>query len=123
MTKIHVRKKRLKAVFSIDVLRTPYFFSDRDPVITNGVKKRIFHIVRAHKRLVGATETYVKTHFRGLRRFVWNGYSVNVTVPGWHHADFAVFDAGAIDCEPGKSRDEMIGMKKLGKRIAELEDA
>jgi len=86
--RIAASKGGTTAVFSVDLLRVPYFFSDRDPVIgPDGKKKRIFHIVRTHKRVTGDKETYVRSHFRGLRKFKWNGYSINVTMPGFHHPD------------------------------------
>jgi hypothetical protein len=99
MTRIKVMKGKNAAVFSIDVLRTPYFFKDRDmTVLVNGKRKPIFHFVRTHKRVgAGGNETFVRSHFRGEREFKWNDYAVNITVPGWHHADFTDLDIGARD--------------------------
>lgn len=74
-------------VFYIDMLRTPEFFRDRDPVIgDDGKRKRIFHIARAHRREAASGAIYVRSHFRGARRFRWNGYDVVISMPGLHHA-------------------------------------
>lgn len=86
---VQVRAKRdgLAAIFNVDMLRTPYFFKDREKTVTeNGRTKKIFHIARAHRRVTaGGTETFVRTHFRGQRRFTWNGYAVTISMPGLHH--------------------------------------
>jgi len=83
---VNIRKNSLSAIFCIDMLRTPYFFKDREKVADkNGRAKKIFHIVRTHKRRNrDGSESFVKSHFRGLRRFVWNGYEVLITMPGTH---------------------------------------
>jgi hypothetical protein len=77
------------ACFSVDMLRTPYFFKDRDKTITvSGKAKKIFHIVRTHDRnLADGTVQHVKSHFRGERKFDWNGYKINITMPAKHHSD------------------------------------
>lgn len=124
MTKIKVTKGRCCAIFSIDILRTPYFFKDRDlTVLVNGRRKPIFHIVRAHRRIVKGAETFVRTHFRGEKKFLWNGYGVRITVPGWHHLDLADFDAGAhhvSDDEDVKA--DYLDMGDLGSRLTDFED-
>jgi len=97
--RIAATKKDLTAVFTIDMLRTPYFFKDRDAVFdpVTGVKKKIFHIVRTHARQLDKKRIFIKTHFRGLREFTWGGYKILITVPGWHHADMRDFNvAGYI---------------------------
>jgi hypothetical protein len=93
--RVSVAKKNIKAVFCIDLLRTPYFFDEREPVYADkGHKKRIFHIVRTHKRTYkDGKETYVHSHFRGLRRFNWHGYEILITMPGTHHTPIIDFDA------------------------------
>ena len=80
--------------FSIDMLRTPYFFADRKKVVNeNGNTKKIFHIVRGHKRKNG---TFIKTHFRGLREFVWNDYQVKIGLAGLHRKSIFEF-TGALE--------------------------
>lgn len=94
---VRVRKKSLAALFSVNIVRTPYFFQDREAVIDpRGHKKRIFHIVRTHIRASGSA---VRTHFRGLRNFSWGGYEISISVPGWHHLATAELDVGAYDEE------------------------
>lgn len=105
-TRIMVRKGELAATFNIDIKRTAYFFRDRDIVLNDkGNKKRIFHIVRAHRRRVGGGTKAIKFHFRGLRQFAWSGYSIIITVPGLHHLPlneltFASLDAKKMDPIP-----------------------
>lgn len=90
-------KDGIVARFSVDMLRTPYFFRDREKTITkNGKTRKIFHIARTHKRrLADGKEIYVKSHFRGERKFAWNGYEITITMPGLHHTPLEWFDAAA----------------------------
>ena len=94
---VRVRKDNLVARFNIAMLRTPYFFKERDKTVTvNGLTKPIFHIVRAHRRITaGGHERYVRSHFRGERRFSWKGYHVSVSMPGWHHPRVEEFDVAS----------------------------
>jgi hypothetical protein len=104
--------------FSIDMERTPYFFNDREKVKNeNGQTKKIFHIVRAHKRK-GAG--YVKSHFRGLRRFKWNGYSVLISMTGKHRPSLRDATFGAYD-EADKTRPDvpMTSAEELAAKIAD----
>ena len=79
--KIMVSKGDLKATFTIDMLRTPYFFKDRIKVKTeSGRTKPIFHIVRTHQRK-NQKDSFVRSHFRGLRKFEWEGYDVRIVLP------------------------------------------
>lgn len=119
MIRIDVRQASMHAVFGVDVQRTPYFFRDRAVTVGDtGRRKRIFHIVRGHVREDGAR---VKTHFRGERRFEWNGYEVNISVPGKHHSDLADASFGAVSHDgprlPGTISDGHFG-HLLQKHIA-----
>ena len=124
MTKIRVTKGGLAAVFSIPVLRTPYFFKDREYYKTaNGNRKPIFHIVRTHKRdLQTGGETYVRTHFRGHRQFDWNGYKISITVPGWHHLDLAGLDAKAHDLAEEDDQTGYLDEKQIGDLYTGIEN-
>lgn len=95
--KVRATKGHDTLAFAVDMERTPYFFSDRLKVKTEtGKTKPIFHIVRGHKRtLAGGHKKHVRTHFRGLRKFQWNGYNVSVSVPGRDHAMLDEFTATA----------------------------
>ena len=90
--RVAVSKGDLVGAFSVDLLRTPYFFSDRDR--EPGTHKRIFHIVRAHRRVSWRGDSVVHTHFRGERDFTWHGYRVVITMPGLHHRPLAEFETG-----------------------------
>lgn len=114
MIRVSASKNNIAAVFSVDVRRTAYFFQDRER--TQDGKKRIFHAVRSHSRTHKSKSSDVRLHFRGARNFVWNGYDVNITVPGLHHRPISDFNVGALDsehCEEAKPR-EMIGMAAVG---------
>lgn len=96
---VNIRKGPMASVFCIDMLRTPYFFKDREKVADkNGRAKKIFHIVRTHKRRNSdGSESFVKSHFRGLRRFMWNGYEVLITMPGKHGNHIEQLTCAGID--------------------------
>lgn len=95
MIRVYVTKGDMTAVFSVNHQKLGYFFQDRDIVINDhGQRVKIFHTVRAHERQDGTT---VKLHFRGARQFTWAGYDVMITVPGYHHLDFADYDGGVVD--------------------------
>lgn len=89
---VHVRvaKGSKRVTFAIDMLRTPYFFKDRDKTVNeNGKTQKIFHIVAAHKRkLANGEETTIKSHFRGIRKFMWNGFKINIILNGKHMRSF-----------------------------------
>lgn len=104
---VRAKKGSIAAIFNVDMLRMPYFFKDRDKTINeNGATKRIFHIARAHKRtLPDGREIFVKSHFRGERRFSWNGHDITVSMPGLHHnmlgdLDFTAKIVGDEDQNP-----------------------
>jgi len=117
--RVRVSKGKLVGMFAVDLLRTPYFFADREPVIIDGIKKKIFHIVKTHPRyLQGGRVVHVHSHFRGLRRFEWNGYEINITMPGFHHRDLLELDMGGIHLDPDKPEPKgLIDSKVLGKKI------
>lgn len=86
--RIRCARGGLVATFSVDLLRIPYFFRDRDIEITvGGRRKKIFHIVRTHERIYAGKSGFVRTHFRGARKFDWHGYNITISMPGLHHAD------------------------------------
>lgn len=98
MIQVRAMKGDICTLINVDVEETPDFFLDREHVIIDGIKKRIFHIVRPHERLLGDNRsTHVHLHFRGLRQFVWNGYEVEISVPGRDHVAIDDFDCAAVD--------------------------
>ena len=106
--RINVMKNGLVGNFNIATVRTPYFFKDRQRVVNaNGKTARIFHVTRPHKRtLANGKEILIKMHFKGLRKFDWKGYKVNITVPGIHHADLSNFKAPVEIAEEGANSHE-----------------
>jgi hypothetical protein len=95
---VRVAKGSDRLTFAIDILRTPYFFKDREKVVNeNGKTKKIFHIVAAHKRVVNGVEQLVKSHTRGLRKFVWNGYRINILLNGKHINRLNDMNIDAVD--------------------------
>lgn len=106
MIRVEASKGAEIAVFGVDITRTPYFFKDREKI----AGRRIFHIVRTHQREGrDGRVSSVKTHFRGLRHFMWNGFKIKITVPGWHHGPITEFSPGMHDEEKMKP-----GMATLG---------
>ena len=101
---VRVKKNGRVATFAINMLRTPYFFSDREKTKNeNGSTVRILHIVRPHMRNGKA----IKAHWRGERKFMWNGYSVSIGMPGKHFAPLSDFAAAAWE----EADVERLGMK------------
>ncbi len=117
--RVAVSKGRQTAIFTIDMLRSPYFFSDREPVIINGVQKRIFHYVKPHTRTYpNGTTTKIKSHFRGLSKFDWLGYKVSITVPGKTALDILTFDPAAYNAEDVGGLPGFINERQLAKELA-----
>lgn len=111
MTRVSVTKGHLTGIFAVDIERTPYFFRDREVTVNDkGTRKRIFHVVRAHERMNGAT---VRLHFRGERQFNWNGYAISITVPGWHHLNLAEINIGSLDGESEEGQELKTRPKKV----------
>jgi hypothetical protein len=106
---VRVRKGTAVISFAIDMLRTPYFFADRDKTVTvNGRTHKILHVVRPHLRIgPDGRRHIVRMHFRGLRKFKWNGYSVSIGIAGWHGVAFSDFGIDPVDEEKAaKLREE-----------------
>lgn len=93
---VTAKKGSEKVKFAIDQLRAPYFFKDRDASVEG---KKIFHIVRGHERITGKGVSMVRSHFRGLRQFVWNGYGITISVPSLHYVPVTEFNLPGYDAE------------------------
>ena len=113
---VRVKKKKSVISFAIDMERTPYFFSDREKVVTSkGQTKKIFHIVRGHMRKMSdGTEKHIKSHFRGLRKFVWNGYDVSISLAGKHHNSMFSFTG---DIELAANEEDQEARIKSGRYV------
>ncbi|HTD89392.1 MAG TPA: hypothetical protein VK663_01925, partial [Burkholderiales bacterium] len=103
MIRVEVSQAKLAAVFGVEIKRTAYFFKDRDVTLNaGGTRRRIFHIVKPHRRMTKKGPKYVPMHFRGMKEFEWAGYKVKITVPGRDHIILPEFDVGLHDKEiPG----------------------
>lgn len=112
MIQVRATKKGVCTLVNVNVEDTPAFFDDREDVVgEDGVKKRIFHIVRAHER-VGSRG--VRVHFRGLRKFLWNGYEVEISVPGRDHIDIKEFNVTAINEDAVDDQDDAADVADVG---------
>lgn len=119
---VAVRKGHLTAVFNIDMLRTPYFFKDREKTINhNGRTKKIFHIVRTHLRRTRKGDKYIKTHFRGIKEFNWQGYDIRIKSPK-RRLHISSFDLPGTVLEEDKPVPKgFMTLGKTGKLLAEEE--
>ena len=119
MFRVSISRGDLLATFGIDPRRGASFFKDRVDVCdpNTGHKKRIFHIVRPHSRRTGVS---VKMHFRGLRTFMWNDYSVHITVPGLHHPEIWNYTAGAVDIETVPNARGYVSTRVVAKQMHDL---
>lgn len=119
---VRVRKGPMTAMLSVSTKRTPYFFKDRETTTaSDGKRKRIFHIVREHERTNrDGSKSVVPEHYRGERRFKWDGSDVTITVPGLHHK--SITDLGLAsheveeDCPTPKN---MMMPEKAGQLLSE----
>jgi hypothetical protein len=107
--------------FVVDVLKTPEFFRDREPVVIDGKTRRIFHIVRGHIRHTRRGAVHIKTHFSGLRSFRWNGYQVAISVPGRDHGDLADITFGCLEDVPAheEASGKFAGATEMAEIIAD----
>jgi hypothetical protein len=117
MVRVAASKDDMTAVFSVNIHKMGYFFQDRDiHVNANGIRKRIFHMVRAHTRRDG---TVIKFHFRGERQFTWADYNILITIPGRDHINYADLNAGFYDSSWKDEAGDHLGMEEFGKLVAE----
>lgn len=123
MTRVVAKRDGLASAFAVNIERTPYFFADRD--VRVGVRrKRIFHIVRGHERtLPDGRRQVVRTHFRGERSFNWNGYQIEISVPGWHAFNVGDVDVSAVTSELPLPDGEVMSEAAFADRIGVYEAA
>jgi hypothetical protein len=119
--RVSCTKGKNTAMFGVDLLRTPYFFDDRDVTLNErGSKRRIFHIVRTHKRIRNGVEGFVKSHFRGERKFYWKGYKCVISMPGKHHTDLMDANIGLHVFDGDEAMpDGMTTTGRFAKRLAD----
>jgi hypothetical protein len=119
MIRVVASKGKLNATFGVEIKRTSYFFKDRDVTLTDkGRRARIFHIVRPHVRHTKRGEEAVRLHFRGLRKFTWAGYRIDISVPGLDAFNVAELDVGISEVSKLKDAEKgSISMKEVGEMI------
>ena len=114
--RVNASRDGITVPFSVNIKRTPYFFKDRTTVVTaKGRTARIFHIVRPHVRANGSA---VHMHFRGLRKFAWNGYDIHITVPGLHHEHIGEVDVSTSSEDSFKLGEPAISSAEFAKALA-----
>lgn len=115
--RVAVRKDGVTAQFGINPRRLSYFFQDREVTLTkNGVRQRVFHIVKPYIRSDGRA---VPMHFRGERLFSWGPYEVEITVPGLDHHVPGEFDVGAAH-DDMLAGEEGVTMGEIGQALSDL---
>ena len=119
--RVSVFKGSSCCVFNVAMERTAYFFKDRNKTVSAGGKtKRIFHVTRAHMRVLSDGRTIpIRMHFRGEREFIWNGYRTLITVNGKHHADINNFSMEAQIQEEINDHEPYVDLRELGSLISE----
>lgn len=122
--RVEARDRNTSAVFVVDILRTPQFFADREKVKTAGGRTApIFHIVRPHVRtLRNGKQIGIKAHFSGVSRFTWNGFHINITVPGKDHvalsdASFAAYSEETLS-EAERQSADWVTMDEVGETLS-----
>jgi hypothetical protein len=121
MIRVSAEKGDIVTTFGIHPRRAAYFFKDRDLKGENQ-RKKIFHTVRPHERTYkkSGKKRPVRLHFRGLRKFTWNGYDITITVPGKDHTGLEYFHGASHEIEKGERFPKgMVRMEKMAKMIDE----
>lgn len=122
---VRVAKGSKRVTFGIDMTRTPYFFKDRDKTVNeNGKTQKIFHIVSGHKRtMANGDEIMIKTHFRGIRKFMWNGFQINIVLNGKHAKSLNAYTADATEISENEViPDGYISSADIGEKIGTIYD-
>jgi len=122
---IRARKGECVAAFGIALERAKTFFRDRDKTLVarDGKRKRIFHSVRAHTRMISTSQTAdVRAHYRGLRTFDWCGYGMHIVLP--EHTGVMKFESPGkylTDIAPSR-RHQYLEDGQVGEQLAEIMD-
>ena len=120
MVRVTATKGSMSAVFGVNIKRMAYFFQDRDVTLTkNGIRKRVFHIVRPHERKTKSGAVAVPFHFRGERCFEWAGYHIEITVPGREYPNPNDINFGMIGDPDKREQRKLVGSAYMGKLIAD----
>lgn len=124
--RVEARDRNTSAVFVVDILRTPQFFADREKVKSaSGRTAPIFHIVRPHLRtLKNGKKIGIKAHFAGVSRFTWNGFQINITVPGKDHVALSDANFGSYSEETlsavERENGDWVSIEEMGQKLATM---
>jgi len=121
--KVCVSKQKQRVTWTVPQDETKHFFADRDTTVTDasGKKKKIIHHVVQHERITASGKaSMVREHIRGLNKFDWRGYEVNVIAPKFHVTAHD-FDVGAYEEDELPAGKKMVFASKVGKVLADLE--
>lgn len=122
--KISVSKGSQRVTWTVPQDETKHFFADRNTTVTDagGRKKKIVHHVVQHSReLANGKTSMVREHIRGLSRFEWRGYSVNVVSPKFHLTIHEFDIAGRDEDDIPEGSKDMIYLSKAGKMLSDME--
>lgn len=120
---IIVKKGKDRATFCVPQDRWKYFFKDRIKAKTiHGHTKPIYHSVSAHKRVTKTIVTAVKTHYRGLRHFIWGGYDIRIVMQGKDGISQSSFDLAHTDEADVEDATKYLGVGEVSKMINKLVD-
>ena len=122
---VRVRQGGCVAAFGIELARAKVFFRDRDKtdVAVDGKRKRIFHSVREHTRVLPtARTTDVRAHYRGIRSFAWGAYGVHIVLP--QHAPVLDIDLPTryVSDVPEADRAAYVDEGVMGAQVAQVLD-
>jgi len=115
---IIVKRGKSRATFTVPQDRWKYFFRERIKAKTpHGKTKPIYHSVVAHQRQTISGTTAVKTHYRGLRHFIWKGYDIRIVMQGKHGVPQASLDITPTSEEDMKEGVQYYDLNDISDRI------
>jgi len=121
---VSVRKDGQRVQFSVPHEMTKHFFKDRGKTVTvNGNTQPIIHSVKEHKRtLRSGKATTIREHIRGVRTFIWGGFSCAVSAPKFHAFARSTLPTGATCVEDDDPMAGMVSIDQVAKRLAIAEE-
>lgn len=117
---IMVRASRdgMTAAWVIDRNDAKRFFRLRETgTAADGRRKRVLHYVAPFERMVGNRHQHVREHYRGERKFGWEGYTIDISGLGFHHEDF--FASPISQYETDEPTKKMISLRRASRVITQ----
>lgn len=110
---VRASQGNMTAAWTIDRNDAKRFFAKRETgLATDGRRKRVLHYVGDFERVVDGSIQNVRQHYRGERSFDWNGYAIEISGLGFHHADYFDADIPGYEDET-RTNQKMIGMDRI----------